>query len=240
MNEIVYMGISRFKMPVFMEKHTHKKFIDTEHLFDQSTLEEKVIAFYDKNEIDLNDCLVYVGDDQFIDPRENPEKYRKHVYKVKVDWRDWRRMEYVDLGLSVNWATFNVGAYWCKPGERGRYTNIDGMKWFHVEFDKLILPTIEQWNELKKNCTWEFKEGGVIVTSKKKGYTDKSIILPVTGYGQSTYKYETDKIGYYWSSNRSTKGYHKAFCFHTDGINWCGEAKIRDYYKIQVRPVQYK
>ena len=54
------------------------------------------------------------------------------------------------------------------------------------------MPTKAEWEELlnEDNCTWTWTTdykgdgsnvAGVIVTSKKVGYTDKSIFLPATG-----------------------------------------------------------
>ena len=105
--------------------------------------------------------------------------------------------QYVDLGLSVKWATCNIGA--TKPEERGEFFSW-GETW--------RIPTKAQIDELLENCTWEWttlnEVNGYKVTSKKPGYTDRSIFLPVTG------KYEDGKVfnyrlhGYYWSRNCGT------------------------------------
>ena len=64
---------------------------------------------------DTNDCLIYV-------PAESVEAYKSAEY-----WSDYADRiqalapvpEAVDLGLSVKWASFNLGAY--KPEEAGNY-----------------------------------------------------------------------------------------------------------------------
>lgn len=161
--------------------------------------------------------------------------------------------QYVDLGLSVKWATCNIGA--TKPEERGeffswgetehkRINNWDTYKYsegakkaltkycsnpdyaWHGLVDSVSvldleddvahmkwggtwrIPTKAQIDELLENCTWEWttlnEVNGYKVTSKKPGYTDRSIFLPVTG------KYEDGKVfnyrshGYYWSRNCGT------------------------------------
>ena len=69
-------------------------------------------------------------------------------------------------------------------------------------------PTEADWQELMDNnkfkWTWIYKDGsyGYEVTSKKSGYTDQSIFLPVTGVRDGTSKSFTNK-GYYWSSSLS-------------------------------------
>ena len=142
--------------------------------------------------------------------------------------------EYVDLGLSVNWATCNVGA--SKPEEDGNYFAwgetetktsdylFDDYKWYVSETSGLDkdnnvfvfsfnrynnedgktnldseddvayvkwggnwrMPTKEECQELIDSCTctWETVNGvnGIRFTSKKKGYEDRSVFMPATGY----------------------------------------------------------
>ena len=142
--------------------------------------------------------------------------------------------EYVDLGLSVNWATCNVGA--SKPEEDGKYFAwgetetktsdylFTDYKWYvseasgldtvnnvyvfsfsrynhedgktnldaeddvaHVQWGgNWRMPTKEECQELIDSCTctWEIVNGvnGIRFTSKKKGYEDRSVFMPATGY----------------------------------------------------------
>ena len=159
--------------------------------------------------------------------------------------------EWVDLGLSVKWATFNVGA--TRPEEYGDYFawgetepkekyRPDTYKWCNGSMDNLTkyntrtpygavdnktvldfaedaahinwggnwrMPTIVEIEELINNCTskWtdNFNETGVpgrLFTSKKAGYTDKSIFFPAPGRMiYSTVFGGTGSYGWYWSSN---------------------------------------
>ena len=65
------------------------------------------------------------------------------------------------------------------------------------------MPTIADWDELIDNCTWTWTTvngvNGYKVTSKKDGYTDKSIFLPAAGcrYGANLDYAGSD--GNYWS-----------------------------------------
>ena len=134
--------------------------------------------------------------------------------------------EYVDLGLSVKWATCNVGA--SKPEDNGnlyawgetevkeQYTmrtskwgspfslkkyninseqgTVDNKTTLDLEDDvahvtwggNWRMPTREEMDELHDNCTWEWTTingvNGYRVTSKKQGYTNRSIFLPASGY----------------------------------------------------------
>lgn len=138
--------------------------------------------------------------------------------------------EYVDLGLSVMWATCNVGAdnpeepgdfyAWGETSTKKEYKD-SNYKWSKGSDNKLTkycsdkkdgyknfvdnkmvldpeddaahvnwgahwrMPTVEEWQELKDNCTWSFETlngiKGFRVTSNKPGYTDRSIFLPASG-----------------------------------------------------------
>lgn len=149
--------------------------------------------------------------------------------------------EYVDLGLSVNWATFNVGATvpegfgnyyaWGEVQKKKSY-NIYTYRWNNYigQYATSILkpeddvaheiwggdwrmPTKEEFQELIDNCIWQLTTingiGGYRVTSRKDGYTERSIFLPLAGYyynnalrmpwQKSNERYMG--LGFYWSSS---------------------------------------
>ena len=110
--------------------------------------------------------------------------------------------DYVDLGLSVKWATRNVGAagpeeiggYFCW-GETESNHSLDISKYkgktvlypeddvAHVKLGgSWRMPTSKEIDELVKKCTWNWAsvngEIGFLITSNKRGYTDRSIFLP--------------------------------------------------------------
>ena len=169
--------------------------------------------------------------------------------------------EYVDLGLSVKWATCNVGAD--KPEDNGNLYawgetevkeqyNVRTSKWGFMPFslkkyninsedgtvdNKTTLdleddvaqvtwggnwrmPTREEMDELHDNCTWEWTAingvNGYRVTSKKQGYTDRSIFLPAAGY-KANGRYQYGSNGNYWSRSLMTDPYG-------DGSVICGTA----------------
>ena len=67
------------------------------------------------------------------------------------------------------------------------------------------MPTDAEWTELRNNCTWTWTTqngvNGYRVTSKKTGYTDKSIFLPAASERSGTNLTGVGTYGYYWSSS---------------------------------------
>ena len=72
------------------------------------------------------------------------------------------------------------------------------------------MPTREEMDELHDNCTWEWTTlngvNGYRVTSKKQGYTDRSIFLPAAGFKYNG-RYEYGSKGNYWSRSLMTDPY---------------------------------
>ena len=82
------------------------------------------------------------------------------------------------------------------------------------------IPTGAEWEELcdRCNCSWEWTsvEGtpGYRVTSKKAGFTDKSIFLPAAGYYRGCSTEGAESSGYYWSSTRNRPFADRALCLY--------------------------
>ena len=117
--------------------------------------------------------------------------------------------EWVDLGLSVKWATCNVGATspehlgnyyaWGETKPKSDYTDLNSVAWRryigdiagNAQYDAARanwggswrMPTKTECEELIRNCTWERAEQGGMngykVISKKNG---NSIFVIFTGY----------------------------------------------------------
>ena len=142
--------------------------------------------------------------------------------------------EYVDLGLSVKWATCNVGASY--PEDYGDY-----YKWY-TSFSssdianetlggKWRTPTKIEFNELIDNSiwTWSSSKKGYIVTSKKN---EKTIFLPAAGFDEG----EKGKSGYYWSSTLNTTSPQNAYALYFTAANV--EIMYLSYhYYYSIRPV---
>ena len=119
--------------------------------------------------------------------------YRDNEQSVRLV-QDVNHNEYVDLGLSVKWATCNVGAN--SPEGYGEYYTFDDAQKLGGGGGRV--PTYEELAELKNNCDWTWTVNGYKVTSKKNG---NSIFLPAAGRGDGTSVYYEDSRGYYWSSS---------------------------------------
>lgn len=105
-------------------------------------------------------------------------------------------------------------------------------------------PTLEEWQWLIDNCTWEWQadykgsgKKGMLVTSQAPGYVGNCIFLPAAGYlrSESYYSYETG--GFYWSSalfeGDVTKAWHLDFGATSDPV----EAASLRYRGFSIRPV---
>lgn len=184
--------------------------------------------------------------------------------------------EYVDLGLSVKWATCNVGA--TSPEDYGdyfawgettakenyswdtytmtadggntftKYNDSDGKTVLDAEDDAAAvnwggawrMPTLDEMKELLNpdNCSWKWttvnEVNGYKVTSKKEGYTDKSLFLPAAGCRFGSSLIYAGSYGYYWSAARYEVYPLYAYClgFYSGGRYWysvnrCGGFAVR-------------
>lgn len=152
-----------------------------------------------------------------------------------------RPIEAVDLGLSVKWATANVGAKteadW---GTFYRWKDIDDKynpEWFSqyagmatssfsgTEHDvaRIVMgspwrmPTQEEWEELQSKCTWTWTQVDMVSGMKVTGPNGNAIFLPAAGYiWMDEYQYPTrdqNAFGHYWSATlvNVTKDIHYVY-----------------------------
>ena len=236
------------------------------------------------------DCSTSMGD-AFAPMKAAAIEFIKTMEKMEVDDSDPNipdpnpntgNHEYVDLGLSVKWATCNVGA--TEPEEYGDYfawgeterkstynwstykycngsqysltkycTNssygtVDNKTTLEAADDAARanwggswrMPTDAELTELREQCTWTWTtQNGVYgykVTSKKSGYTNKSIFLPAAGYRYDSSIYNAGSNGYYWSSSLYTgsPSYAWDVSFSSDGVY---RGRDNRSYGFSVRPV---
>lgn len=120
--------------------------------------------------------------------------------------------EYVDLGLSVKWATCNVGA--SSPYEYGypyAWGEIDNWNQKHVDVaenmwgDGWGTPTNEEVQELCDNCSWEwttkYGTNGYLIS----GLNGNTIFLPASGAHYTLS--DIGEKGKYWTSTEHPTAY---------------------------------
>lgn len=141
--------------------------------------------------------------------------------------------EYVDLGLSVKWATCNIGA--SKPEEYGDYyawgetetkSTYNWDSYFDSYHDKYAtnkktkldqeddvahvkwggswrMPTDAELTELRTKCSWVWTTYGGHNGYVVMGSTGNAIFLPAAGYRDDSSLSNAGSRGYYWSSSLS-------------------------------------
>ena len=119
--------------------------------------------------------------------------------------------EYVDLGLSVKWATCNIGA--TTPEGYGDYFAWGESDPAHVNWGGAWrMPTNEEWEELRSNCTWTWTTLNGIKGYEVIGPNGGSIFLPAAGCRSNDgFSTVVDGIGYYWSLSLGTSNSSKAW-----------------------------
>ena len=164
----------------------------------------------------------------------------------------------VDLGLSVKWATCNIGANY--PEEYGDYFAWGEVKpkaeYTQSNYSNVTnenspsstdaatthwggnwhTPTDAEWAELCEKCTWERT-----ILSGVKGYkvisniNGNSIFLPLGGFREGNSLNETRSSGCYWSSSLySTNPLAYGVLLSDKGI---GRRVYNRYYGFSIRPV---
>ncbi len=184
-----------------------------------------------------------------------------HSASCQVTVNDNAPFEPIDLGLSVQWATFNVGAG--SPAEFGEYFawgeiepkdsyGWDNYKWgngFSGSLTKYTgssidmlsaeddiaqvywgngwrMPSMSEQQELIDECDWLWTREGLVygyrVTSRKPGYTDRSIFIPASGYMEGGELKGVMTSGRYWSRTLFFTQTAQAYLlnFSESGKNW--------------------
>ena len=177
--------------------------------------------------------------------------------------------EAVDLGLSVKWAAYNVGA--TKPEEYGGYYawgeteekedySLETYKWCngtsisitkyctdssdgtvdnktvldpeddvaHVKWGgDWRMPTREEQDELRNNCTWEWTTLNGVNGYKVTGPNGNSIFLPAAGYRNGTDVYGRGSYGCCWSGSLNSDYSNNAcrLSFRDGSYNWSYDSR---------------
>ncbi len=172
--------------------------------------------------------------------------------------------EYVDLGLSIKWATCNVGA--SSPSDYGDYyawgetstkssyeeensktktsdksmNDIGGNSSYDVARAKWggswRLPTKAEFQELIDKCTWTWTTQGGHNGYKVTGKNGKSIFLPATGWREGTLSYFVGESGNYWGSTLGESNTDDAYDLFFNSSNYYTRW-VNRFYGYSVRPV---
>ncbi|MGN0036947.1 MAG: protein kinase [Bacteroidaceae bacterium] len=168
---------------------------------------------------------------------------------------------YVDLGLSVKWATTNVGASspsdygdyfaWGETSTKSEYTEANSRTYKtnmgdiagNAAYDAARanwggtwrLPTKAECEKLVNQCTWTWTtqdgHNGYLVTGKN----GNSIFLPAAGSRYGTSRDYVGEYGHFWSSTPRESNSEDAYILYFDSssyVNWSYR-----FYGRSVRPV---
>ena len=200
------------------------------------------------------------ADDEGTKPAPESEKPKKAASATGTH----AGHEYVDLGLSVKWATCNVGAssptgygnyyawgetrtkseYWesnCKTYNRS-LSDIRGNSSYDAARanwgGSWRLPTMDEYDELVSNCNyqWTTQNGvaGMRFTSKKNG---NSVFFPAAGYRYGTSTQRADEYVNYWSSTPYGSDTQRAYYLYFGSGGSAYKGWTYRFYGHTVRPV---
>lgn len=156
--------------------------------------------------------------------------------------------EAVDLGLSVQWAAYNVGAEapeqygyyfaWGETQTKETYTEDNYLYKKNGSFEKIAdniaatdydaahkvwgyewrMPTIDEVDELATRCTWTWTALNGISGYRIVGPSGNSIFLPAAGQIRQE-PLNVGATGYYWTATRSTEYSTSAFTLNFTGYD---------------------
>ncbi len=170
--------------------------------------------------------------------------------------------EWVDLGLSVKWATCNVGASspsdygdyyaWGETSTKSSYTEANSKTYGRSMGDiagnpaydaaranwggTWRLPTAREIDELVDRCTWTWTTQGGHNGCKVRGPNGNSIFLPAAGWRNGTSLYGAGEGGYYWGATPCEDGTYGAYGLYFGSDGRYGGWYYRHYGR-SVRPV---
>lgn len=150
-----------------------------------------------------------------------------------IEYIDFTKIVYVavDLGLSVKWATFNVGATapeelgglysWGETTEKKDYSELYYSYYKNDQYDYIgvnicgteydvarqlwgepwRMPNRQEVAELTSKCKWTADTIGETKGYRVTGPNGNSIFLPSAGYQNGTERQEVGTGGFYWSGS---------------------------------------
>ena len=173
--------------------------------------------------------------------------------------------EWIDLGLSVKWATCNVGAYeqeqygsyfaWGEIEPKSIYKEsnsvLHGEKKDDIAADRQYdaatanwgsgwrIPTEAELMELKTKCIWQWKTINGISGYRIEGPNGNAIFLPSAGFKSGASSEYIGRSGYYWSSASRSGNGSGAYYFYFD-VSECEKYRGSRADGLSIRPVYTK
>ena len=139
-------------------------------------------------------------------------------------------VEAVDLGLSVKWASCNVGAY--SSESYGSYYTWSETN--NIDFsDNWRMPTASEMRELRDDCDWKWTNEKGISGYRVTGKNGNSIFLPASGFKLNDRTFDEGSYGYYWSSGSGSQANYLEFNSYDYDVNGSEPT-----YGCTVRPVR--
>ena len=168
--------------------------------------------------------------------------------------------EYVDLGLSVKWASYNVGASspeeygnyyaWGETETKSSYTSSNSVTYGgkddisgDSEYDVATvkwgsawrMPTSTEIGELVDDCTWTWTTQNDVYGYEVTGTNGNSVFIPAAGYYSSSSLSGAGTYGYYWSA--SPNGTSNACELFFTSSKVYNSSYTSRYYGLPIRPV---
>lgn len=188
--------------------------------------------------------------------------------KADVQWVSFSADDHeaVDLGLSVKWATCNVGAKtpqdygrlyaWGELATKSDYSESNYKYYSQYQYDyigtnicgtrydvarllwggKWRMPTRSEVSELTSRCTWTADEVEGVAGYRVTGPNGNSIFLPSAGYKTGTTRMEQGSGGYYWTGSLDRQTPSAAYNLNFRGYD--DEWSACRAYGFSVRPVR--
>lgn len=167
----------------------------------------------------------------------------------------------IDLGLSVKWASFNMGATTATESgglyHWGDATNSGGFPYYNApDVDNICgteydiarvnwgstwrMPSQEEQEELIFHCTWNRTVVNGVKGMRITGYNGNSIFLPPTGFAVANSERSEEHNGYYWvgESYKGDNGdFAYTFYFNEQSYYYNG-GYSKNYAKLAIRAVK--
>ena len=143
--------------------------------------------------------------------------------------------EPVDMGLSVRWASHNLGA--SVQSGCGVHTSwnqcVEQLALWGSEWH---LPTALEWTELMEKCRWTWEMCNGVAGRRVTGPSGNSIFLPFVGYELTDGLYTVGAVGAYWTATPHERFEESSLGIYMDSGNLY-EVEFARTTGLSVRPV---